>query len=38
MILIVAKTVVCRIETAAKMAHEGVKKDPKKMAKALMLK
>jgi len=34
----VAKKVGIPQETAAKMAHEGVKKDPKKMAKALMTK
>ena len=34
----VAKRVGIPQETATKMAHEGVKKDPKKMAKALMTK
>lgn len=34
----IAKKVGIPQETAAKMAHEGVKKDPKKMAKALMTK
>lgn len=34
----VAKRVGIPVETATKMAHEGVKKDPKKMAKALMTK
>jgi hypothetical protein len=34
----VAKRVGIPVETAAKMASEGVKKDPKKMAKALMTK
>jgi len=34
----VAKRVGIPQETAAKMASEGVKKDPKKMAKALMTK
>ena len=34
----VAKRVGIPQETAAKMAHEGVKKNPKKLAKALMTK
>jgi hypothetical protein len=34
----VAKRVGIPQETAAKMASEGIKKDPKKMAKALMTK
>ena len=34
----IAKKVGIPQATAAKMAHEGVKKDPKKMAKALMTK
>ena len=34
----IAKKVGIPQETAAKMAHEGVKKDPKKLATALMRK
>lgn len=34
----VAKRVGIPVQTAAKMAHEGVKRDPKKLAKALMRK